>query len=84
MFTLLSDLERSDINTKEVIHKLRIYEGITESKECKEFVETYTSDQVIDWCTKNSFYFTHINQIIRSKNLNDIFAHRAIIHNSIR
>jgi hypothetical protein len=80
MFILLSHLERSDIDMKELINVLHAYEYISESKAFKEFVATYAADQAIEWCMKDSFYFGHINRILRSKNLNDIFAHRVIIH----
>jgi hypothetical protein len=46
----------------------------------EEFIQTYTSEQAIDWCMKDSFYFSHINRILRSKNIKDIFAHRGIIY----
>ncbi|CAF1484139.1 unnamed protein product [Adineta steineri] len=80
MFSLLSRLERSDISMKEMIHTLCAKDIVYQSKDIKEFVETYTADQAIQWCMKKSFYFSHINRILRSKNLNAIFANRAIIY----
>ncbi|CAF0993115.1 unnamed protein product [Adineta steineri] len=80
MFSLLSRLERSDISMKEMIHTLCAKDIVYQSKDIKEFVETYTADQAIQWCMKKSFYFSHINRILRSKNLNAIFMNRAIIY----
>lgn len=80
MFTLLSHLKQSDISMKEVIYRLNKYNYISRSKQFEEFVKTYTADQAIEWCMKDSFYFTHINRILREKDINKIFAHRALIH----
>ncbi len=77
MFTLLFGLERSDTDSNEIIHTLQGYQYISESK---EFIQTCTADQVVEWCMKDAFYFTHINQVLRSQNLQDIVAHRALIH----
>ncbi|CAF0944089.1 unnamed protein product [Rotaria sordida] len=78
MFKLLSHVERSDIGMQEVIDKLRI-DYHTRSDTIEEFIQTYSSEKAIEWCMKESFYFGHINGILRSKNIKNIFTHRAII-----
>ena len=78
MFSLLSHLERSDIGMEEVNNQLRhFYEKDLQSID--EFFQTYTSDKAIEWCMKDSFYFGHVNAVLRSKDIQKIFTHRTLI-----
>ena len=78
MFSLLSHLERSEIGMEEVKDQLRHrYQRMP--KTIEEFLQTYTPDKAIDWCMKDSFYFGHINRILRSRDIQEIFTHRTLI-----
>ncbi|CAF3240214.1 unnamed protein product [Rotaria sp. Silwood2] len=53
MFTLLSDLERSDIGMQEIIHKLHI-DYRSQPDIIEEFIQTYSSEKAMEWCMKDS------------------------------
>jgi hypothetical protein len=49
-------------------------------KRIEEFHATYTSDKVIDWYTRDTFFYVLLNKTLRTeKNLNNIFKLRLII-----
>ncbi|UJR12922.1 hypothetical protein I4U23_017096 [Adineta vaga] len=77
MFKLLSTLERSDIGMEEVIDRLHVaYHSQLDIIE--EFIQTYSSEKAIEWCMKDSFYFSRINRTLRSRSIKDVFTHRTI------
>lgn len=79
MFMLLSRLERSDIGMEELIDTLRTHYFQSDQETVEEFIQTYSSEKAIEWCMKDSFYFGHINHILRSKDIKKIFTHRTAI-----
>jgi hypothetical protein len=53
--------------------------GQHELKQIEEFEETYSSNQVIHWYTRDSFFYRILNKILRMKDLNNIFKLRLIL-----
>ena len=48
-------------------------------RQIEEFEKTYTSKAVIFWYTRESFFYSLLNKILRIESLNDIFKIRLII-----
>ena len=55
----------------------RILNGI------EEFEKDYTSDQVINWYTRDSFFYRTLNRTLRTQNFNNVFKLRLILNDLV-
>ncbi|CAF1066608.1 unnamed protein product [Adineta steineri] len=80
-FNILDHLKHSDVAKHEMISPFRtIYENnIDIWKKANDLANTYYSDHIIRWYTKDSFFYRHLNSALRSQDINEIFLWQAYI-----
>ncbi|CAF1217907.1 unnamed protein product [Adineta ricciae] len=81
-YYILSCLKQTDVAQKEMLNNVKAFHTKqTEiiQRSCSEFVQTYNSNEIIKWYTRESFFYILLNRTLRSEDINHIFAMRYVI-----
>ena len=78
---ILQHIQHTDIAKDEYTALCREYYAKNEHvlRQIEEFEKTYTSNAAISWYTRESFFYSLLNKILRIESLNHIFKLRLII-----
>ncbi|CAF4060954.1 unnamed protein product, partial [Adineta steineri] len=82
----LLQLKSTEIDKNELINLcVNEYEGnYTELNNLREFQQDYSSDKVLWWYTKESFFYKILNAALRTQNIHVIFLFRSFIYDIYR
>ncbi|CAF1466090.1 unnamed protein product [Rotaria sordida] len=81
-FNILPRLKNTSVARREMLECIRVFhkqQVDTVKKTCEEFEQTYKSQDILKWYTRNSFCYLLLNRTLRSEDINHIFSMRYII-----
>ncbi|CAF1357733.1 unnamed protein product [Adineta steineri] len=81
-YFILSRLKNTNVAREEMLASIQAFhikQTDIVKRTCMEFQQSYNSNDIIKWYTRESFFYLLLNRTLRSEDINHIFAMRYVI-----